>query len=213
MSRRPFALFLVLLVASRRPLPTAAQPASPLPSPAGDWPEYRGNAARTGATAAPGPGPAAAIGWRLASDGLTAPVVAAGTLSVGDDLGKPHLVDAATGVDRELDVDPYGDRAVPTGIAAAGGAVFDLLLDGTLRVVDLATGGERWTAVDLSTDVAPLIAGGTVYLADSTGGIVVLDAASGARRWTYTPSRTVPGGYLEPPRSSAAWSTPPTSSS
>jgi outer membrane protein assembly factor BamB len=183
MLRRVFAL-IVVLVLTALPLLTAAQAASPVPSAGGDWPQYRGNAARSGATTAPGPGPAAVVGWRLTVDGLVAPpVVAAGTLYVGGDLGRVQAIDATTGVERTLFTARNGGLPAPAGLAVADGAVFALALDGTLRVVDLATGGERWHRRDLVTSAAPVVAGGTVYLADATGSMLALDAATGAQRW------------------------------
>lgn len=140
----------------------------------------------------------------------SSPTVAGGLVVIGSNLGVLHAVDAATGAERWQAT--VGGSS-PTTAAVADGALY-VLTDGkagsarpggtfvgafheatttfSLRVLDLATGTERWTA-DIGPTLAgfqaaPAVVAGTVLV----GGVgpygrevVALDAADGAERWRF----------------------------
>lgn len=93
----------------------------------------------------------------------------------------------------------WGDTvasAIPAGsaIAADRDDVVVAGADRLLRVLDPATGRERWNAllVNVPSPVgAPLVAEGAVYMADYAGGVYRFDLATGERAWDQQLNRLV----------------------
>jgi len=68
--------------------------------------------------------------------------------------------------------------------AVAGNLVFAGGTDGTLHVLDLATGQERWAfAAGAPILVTPTVANGSVYVSTDDGVVHAVDLASHAERW------------------------------
>ena len=162
-----------------------------------------GTSSRPRASAAPAT-PPATVRWISDSFYGTGPVVAGATVYVGSDAdGTVAALNAATG--RLRWTYTTGSLADSSGLAVAGGTVYDSDQDGTVYALDAATGRPRWTYTDagLADDSSGLaVAGGTVYVSDQQGTVYALDAGTGRPRWTRATgagagsSLTVAGGTV-----------------
>ena len=77
--------------------------------------------------------------------------------------------------------------AVPTGVAAVGDVrVVYTAADGTLTLLDAASGAVGW-ATEVGTALSPpAVAGGTVFTTTADGRLVAVDAATGSVQWEAT---------------------------
>jgi outer membrane protein assembly factor BamB len=118
----------------------------------------------------------------------TAPVVADGTVYIGDSGGTLRALDAATGRRLWAYRFPWDGNASSTlAPVVADGTVYIGGVDGTLHAVDAATGRRRWTHPSQSGSMVSTpaaVADGTVYYSGGRGGLDAVDAASGKRRWS-----------------------------
>jgi outer membrane protein assembly factor BamB len=176
-----FAIYVAFLRPTNQP---AVQPGTPIPAtPATDWPQYRGNAARTGEMPGPGLAGAPTERWRVQLGGevASAPAVSGGVVYIGDGAGTVHALDAATGAARWTFAAGAGIGSSP---AVALGLVFIGNDSGTLYALDAATGAERWRVTDGPlANVSPAVADGVVYVGAQSGALLALDGATGAERW------------------------------
>jgi outer membrane protein assembly factor BamB len=141
-------------------------------------------------------------------DAVTAaPVVADGTLYVGDWAGRFYALDGATGDERwTYDADP--SPTVYAGQITASAAVADtpggdrvVVFNGgrTVHALSATDGAELWTHVlgaegdPTEIETAPLVVGDTVIItydvhnASLPAGVVALDLETGAERWYFDP--------------------------
>jgi outer membrane protein assembly factor BamB len=150
-----------------------------------DWPTFRGDAARTGATSSTGPVEAPAQLWSLRlGRRLNNPVVADDTLYVS---GGGTLFALATedGSERwhvDLGATPSDDTySVP---AIAGDRIYIGTVSGDLLALDTATGQERWrVTTGGEIEGSPAIVDSVLYVGSADGNVYALDAATGAERW------------------------------
>lgn len=92
----------------------------------------------------------------------------------------------------------YADLVLAPPVAARPGEVVVVALDGTVSLLDLASGDERWS-VELRSDVeaAAAVVAGLVVVADRGQTVHALAVGDGAERWTAsadTPSIVAAGG-------------------
>ena len=160
-----------------------ATPAPLVEPPGPSWPQYRGNAARTGE----GPGPGLVgdpiVRWQVDLGGAVAaaPVVYGGLVYIGDGDGVVHAMDADTGVERWAF---QAEAGVNSGLAAALGLIYFGDDAGVFYAVDAATGTERWRIAEGPVaNAGPAVADGVVYLVYEADALVALDAETGAERW------------------------------
>lgn len=172
----------------------AAQNATPIAAGQGTGegaPFYRGNAARTGATADHGPTGPVAVAWTARMGGGQAPAVVDGVVYVSGSAGNLSAFDAATG--EELwSTRHQGSASAPAvadGFVVVGGG------EG-LFAFDAATGEQRWHYVPNPepvgelppgiVDSSPVIVDGIIYVGDGPiGGLFAVDLATGELRWRF----------------------------
>jgi outer membrane protein assembly factor BamB len=109
------------------------------------------------------------------------PVVAGGKVWVADRSYRLTVVDAETGLLRDI-----REQVASVARSEDGRAVYLRRTDGNL--VKLSTdGAELWRAPAMTNVLpsAPAERGGVVYSASPTGRILAFDAASGQKRWEY----------------------------
>ena len=165
------------------PLPAVATP-SPEEGLAADWPMYRGNPARTGAMAGPGPQGQPIELWRFNAQGPASrsPAIAAGVAYLQSGDGVVYALDAATGVVRWR-VDLGAGESTP---AVVGDTLYVNDGVGALVAFDIATGAERWRFADeIAAGATPIVVDGVLFTAREDGTLFALDAATGDIQWQY----------------------------
>lgn len=194
---------------------------------AADWPLFGrdlGNS-RSAGTEGPTLGEVKTLqrAWTFSSsngDFTGTPVVAAGTLVAGTNLGSIFGLDAATGKllwSRDVGQPVNGSAAIDLNAPAGPTAFVPVAEVGSPRLValSLTTGAVRWQSVltdQPTSDVygSPVFWRGSVYIGTSgpandessaRGSVVALDEATGRPRWQ---TFTVPPGY----DGGGVWSTP-----
>ena len=132
----------------------------------------------SGALTGPGASPAASPGSSPALPAADVPMYKGG-------LGRTNQMPGPA-----LGATPASRWTFPTGAepgaapAVAGNLVFAGGTDGTLHVLDLATGQEAWSyAAGAPILVTPTVADGSVYLSTDDGVLHAVDLASHAERW------------------------------
>jgi len=199
--------------------------AGPLPSSAGDWPQFRG-VNGSGVAAGTYPLPAEfsygdKVLWRAAlGDGIGSPVIAEGrvfnTAMTADDTFAVFCHDAATGELLWKNELPAGElpRITPPNSHASSTAATDgervYVYFSTLGLLafDAASGEERWRhplpmpayLMDWGPGASPVVHGGKVVFAqddDIASFVVALDAESGEQLWR-TARNDMLAGYSLP---------------
>jgi outer membrane protein assembly factor BamB len=142
------------------PLETGNAPAPTLRHAPGDWPQYRGDARRTGG-AFIAAGNAAQVRW-VAKPAQLLPV------PPGYDMQRMEWLDR------------------PTPPVTAGGLAFYGVSDGSVRAVKIADGKPAWTFwTGGAVLTSPAVAGGRVYAGSADGWVYCLDAATGQLAWRW----------------------------
>ena len=153
-------------------------------APTGDVPAYRGNSARTGFMAGPGPSAPVASAWEYQAGAAigSSPVVVGGNAIVVSAEGTVHAVSVQTGA-----------AAWTAKLGAEVGSATPLIIDrrvvvgdeaGVVHALDLASGTERWrTTIDGPIPGALASSSGLVIAATRTGSAVALKPASGEVAW------------------------------
>lgn len=155
--------------------PAGQGTAIPAASPTTDVPMFRGNLARTGELAGPGPVGTPGIAWsvRLAEGtdvSANGPAVVDGVAYVGASRGGGlQAIDTTSGAVRwraETDGFLIGFPAVAKGVVYVGSGT-DLDGQGTVQAFDAATGNQRWRfdAQRRLGDASPAVVDGVVYVA------------------------------------------------
>jgi outer membrane protein assembly factor BamB/sugar lactone lactonase YvrE len=162
-------------------------PATQNTSTPGAWPNYRGDAGRTGAMPGPGIIGTPALLWRFDTGGTItdAAALSDGTIYIPSDgpLGLVAL-DASTGVERWHVVGIGGRPAV------AGGMLVTRSEHGEERGLDLvaldaATGKEQWRVAGTQTVFwTPAIDDGVIYIPVADTSMQAIDLATGEARWS-----------------------------
>jgi outer membrane protein assembly factor BamB len=159
-------------------LPVSAADATDLPA-VTDVPEYRADAARTGAY--PGPGPVAepVVVWaRQGISTTTNPIVADGMLIAGDADGILYALDVFTGEERWR----FDSGSPITSVAADDSSVVATDEAGTLHRLELGTGAETWSAA-VPGAVSIAIADGLAYVAGEQ--VQGFDLSDGSPVWAW----------------------------
>lgn len=186
-------LAIMALIAGYFSVVRNTRPASPLPevatpiaegTPAADWPMYRGNAARTGVMAGPGPDGQPVEVWRFQAQGPAshAPVVAAGVAYLQSGDGNVYALDAANGAERwHVDL-----GAAENTMAIVGETLYVNDGVGALVALDALNGAERWRfAEGISSLATPIVVDGVLFTASEDSRLLALDATTGEERWHY----------------------------
>jgi outer membrane protein assembly factor BamB len=148
---------------------------------AGDWPMFRGDAARSG-VGLQGPRGLPQLHWRYQLAGLPGNVSIVGDAAyVATDNGTLTAIDLATGNERWSF---HTDRGALVGPTVVDGLAYVSDATGTVLAIDAATGKEAWAASASYPNINTATVGaGRVYLGLSDSGLVALDAKTGAERW------------------------------
>lgn len=161
----------------------------------GDWPAFRGGAARVGvATRAAGPGdPTDVRRYDRGVGSVSSPIVASGRLYIGGFRGTLYALDAGTMTENWT---ASLSRWVTYSPAIANGTVFVGGQDGRLYAVDATTGDHRWNRrlSDRIVRSSPVVWNGTVYIA-SNEGVHAVRARTGRPAWNST---AVAASYSSP---------------
>lgn len=156
------------------------------PARAGDWPQFKGDAARTGdrpeeALALP---MTRVLAVRFPAPIYASPAVAGGRVFVGDARGHLACVDPAAG-GKALWVARLDGANNSSSPAVAGGKVFVGSSAGYLAVVDAASGAVlRKIPAEGAVIAAPAVIGKAVYFA-SVGGLVYKADLDGNLIWSF----------------------------
>ena len=151
-----------------------------------DWPTFHQNTALTGVSPDQGPD-TNNFAWAPFQTGaaiLASPVVADGTIFVGNTAGKFYAVDAATGTQNWM----VNMASVHSTAAVAGGIVHVLDDNGVFHGLDAVTGAERpgWP-LNLGGPgwnwSSPAVDAGNVFVATANGLVHSLNAGTGAPNW------------------------------
>ncbi len=149
---------------------------------AADWPMYRHDAQRTGATDEP-------LAFPLAPAWVY-------TCAQPPTPAWPEQLD----VFNRMDFDYAAPLAVADGIVCFGSSA-----DDTVRALDARTGDERWRfTAGGPVRFAPQIAGGRVYFGSDDGRVYCLDAGTGRPIWTFR-AGLGPGQMLANGRMVSRW--------
>lgn len=155
---------------------TLAACAGPTPDSSGNAvPTYRGNAARTGEMAGPGPSGTPAIAWQFDAEGpfANSPVVADGIVYAASGDGTVHALDLATGSERwAVSI----EAPVSASPLLAGGLVVIGDENGTLHALTATNGEAAWTA---ETD------GGAITGSPATIGDDLIVATNGTHAYRF----------------------------
>ncbi|MDO8689363.1 MAG: PQQ-binding-like beta-propeller repeat protein [Dehalococcoidia bacterium] len=166
--------------------------------PAGDWPMFHYDLARSGANANESVlQPSLHARWTyLVETGAigSEPAVANGVVYVGSSDGNLYALDSQTGVQR-------WKAAASSGVstpAVANNLVYAGSSDGRVYALDALTGTVKWSYPTAGVVASsPAVSSGVVYFGSSDGKVYALDADSGAFKWSF-----VTGGLID--RSSPA---------
>lgn len=148
-------------------------------------PTYRGNPARTGEMAGPGPrGNHPAVAWQFEAEGpfSNSPVVAEGAVFAASGEGRVHVLDLATGAER-WSVD------LGSPVSASPLLVGDLVLigdeDGVVHALKAGDGAAAWsTQLDGAITGSPAAVGGDLIVATMGTHAYRLAAATGNEVWS-----------------------------
>lgn len=155
-----------------------------------DWPQVQHDAAHTGVVTDTLEPPFSQI-WTWNRDYATAvriagrvqPIMATGSVFVGDLNGKLHALDAKTGLER------WSFAANGPILGSAGyaeGRVVVASQDGGVYGVEAKTGQFLWRfALGAGIWAAPALANGRVYIGGRDGQFVCLDTAFGRPQWVF----------------------------
>ncbi|MFL5718815.1 MAG: PQQ-binding-like beta-propeller repeat protein, partial [Chloroflexota bacterium] len=147
-------------------------------------PVYKGDAARTGVQAGPGPLAHPVEAWRTNIEcAITdhTPVLGSGLLIVGCDAPRVIALDARTGAVRwsaDLAGPMFGSAAIDDDALYVSDA------GGRLTRRDLATGTEVWS-IAVKPFSHPVIVAGRLYVGTRDGRVLGLDPADGSERWSW----------------------------
>jgi outer membrane protein assembly factor BamB len=162
-----------------------AGPAAVERTEAASVPTYRGNSARTGEMAGPGPaGKHPTIAWEFEADGAfsNSPVVADGTVFAASGEGRIHALDLATGGERW--VAETGAPVSATPLLALGLVIVGDE-EGTVRALDAMDGKTVWTAaVDGPVTGSPASVADDLIVATTGTHAYRLEAATGTQVWS-----------------------------
>jgi outer membrane protein assembly factor BamB/sugar lactone lactonase YvrE len=166
--------------------PTRAIPITPAET-TSDWPLFRGDAARTAATATPGPTGNLTPLWVFTSDARNPsnPIVAGDSVYVLGDDGILWALDRATGAQRWAVVlgGEYTD-GYHSAPAFDGGMLYTGTATGMLLALDPATGAEHWRFATEDVIISPpLAANGVLYAGSNDGFVYAVDGKTGKLRW------------------------------
>ena len=165
----------IALIGSRRPAPQV------LPAVI----TYHGGPERTGVMPGPGPRGTLSACWPAfplnGPVGSYAPVVANGTVYIGDANGSIDAVDELSGVKRWQT--PTGP-AINDAPAIAPNLVIAGYDDGIVRAWDAKTGLPGWTfKTGAQVRSSPAVVDGVLYFGSDDGHLYAIDAATGSVRW------------------------------
>ena len=174
-----------------------------------DWPQFHGDARRSGRPSGPALPATAVVAWAVALDPESvdaSPAIAAGCVYVGTAGGKIVCVKAADGT-TVWEFATAG--AVLSSPAVAGGLVFAGSADRCLYALDAASGKLRWRLRTRRPVVAPpLVRDGRVYCGSMDGTFSCVDAVTGARVWESREAGEISAGAASgeaaPPAADAA---------
>lgn len=159
---------------------------------AGDWPMFRGDAARTGYSAEQAAPPLAKV-WEFQAAGaiVSSPVVYDGRVYVGTRANKIYALDVRTGA-------KLWERLtagwVDSSPAVYGNTVYATCLGGRLYALDRLSGRPLWIAdLGAASASSPLVLGGRVYAGTGSpeNRLKVYDAATGAPLGSYRAGQPV----------------------
>lgn len=155
------------------------------PAEGGDWPGFRGDAARTGSgLLAPKGNPVTA--WQIRVEGAVSEVVVLGEhVYFASDDGNLHAVSRDSGL-----VEWTVMVAEPplTGPFAADGRLYLSDSTGTFHAYGIEDGRAIWTSGTRYAQPSRAVeVDGTLYFGTDDGLVVALDAATGAERWRLQP--------------------------
>jgi outer membrane protein assembly factor BamB len=165
---------------------TLAACAGPTPESAGNAvPTYRGNAARTGEMAGPGPSGTPTIAWQFDAEGpfANSPVVADGIVYAASGEGTVHALDLATGTERwTVSI----DALVSASPLLAGGLVIVGDEDGIVHALKAGGGEAAWTAETDGGAItgSPATIGDDLIVATNGTHAYRLVAATGEVKWS-----------------------------
>lgn len=162
---------------------TAPSVATPMPAASNDWPMYRGNPARNGATTSPGPDGQPIVLWQYPARGSAwhSPAVADGVAYLQSGDGVVQALDATTGEVRwQVTIGAIEDT--PT---VAGDTLVLNSGTGVLIALDRASGAEQWRFEhQVAAKTTPLVVEGTVYIGSDDGTVFALDLTTGEEQWS-----------------------------
>jgi outer membrane protein assembly factor BamB len=176
------------------------------------WPQYQGNAAKTG-VASSGPTANVNVAWQYDEDDRYSRVVVDDAVYAATTSG---LVSLTTEGDVRWTVDASGEEefrystpAVVDDVVYVGADAADTECgddtDSALVTFDAETGTELWrTSLDGRSLLAPTVTDGTVYVVsaatmDNDGDLYAVDAETGTVRWRATTGSTGIGSGAAPP--------------
>jgi outer membrane protein assembly factor BamB len=149
-----------------------------------DWPLVRGDAAATGAVAAPLPQPLDIL-WTYEAENsgfeATASIVN-GVVYVGDADGTFHAVKLADGT--LIWKRTFEQTGFVAGSAVVDGRIYCVDFNGIVRCLKAENGETVWEFnTDTSLYAAPNVHEGVVLLAADSGQLFALDAVTGEKKW------------------------------
>jgi outer membrane protein assembly factor BamB len=148
----------------------------------GDWPMFKGNAARRG-EGVDGPIGSPVLRWRFQAKGaFPHQVSVAGVLAyASSDDGVLHALNVTTGEERWS----FETAQAPlSGPVVNGSSVYVFDGAGILHSIDARTGAERWHAADAVFNPSNATVGaGAVYVGSEFGELIAIDEQTGTERW------------------------------
>ena len=152
-----------------------------------DWPLVRGNAAATGADAAPLPQPFDIL-WTYEADGsgfeATASIVD-GIIYLGDIDGTFHAVSLADG--KPVWTKKFEETGFVAGSAVVDGRIYCVDFNGVVWCLKAEDGETVWQfSSDTSLYAAPNVYKELVLIVGDSGELIALDAKSGDVRWKFS---------------------------
>jgi outer membrane protein assembly factor BamB len=171
-------------------------PSPPTGTMLGEWPMFKGDAARRGEGVG-GPRGAPRLRWRFQAQGaVTGNVsVASGFAYASSDDGVLHALDLLTGDERWSFA---ADQPPLSGPVLDSGSIYVFDGSGVLHAIDAANGAELWrTALPVAGPSSATVGAGAVYVGSADGGLVAIDQSDGSERWHVPISTT--GGQAHSP--------------
>jgi hypothetical protein len=150
-----------------------------------DWPTFRGDASRTGATSGSGIDGPPRVLWTFTPESAIHPsfVVAGGVVYLAGDAAHLYALDAGTG----REVWRFTPGVALSGMPAASGeTVYVGGRDGRLYAVDATSGALRWSfATGGAICCSPLVMDGIVYVGSADGTFYAIDTSTGEEKWEF----------------------------